>query len=110
MIKVIPTPQLYISAAAVFLVLIPTLGPLLDFGVAFTPSNTQMKIEPRKGDLVVIQSSKCTSPLLTDFSGPSTSNPYTRYTPNNGSMLPPPPPPPLELPQLPALPLPEKDK
>jgi len=104
------TEQQIIAAVAIAFTLMLTLGPLLDFGVSFTPSNTQMKIEPRKGDLVVLPSSKCSSPLAVDFSVFPKTNPYTRFHQPDDKGIFNPPAPPLELPQPPVLPLPEKDK
>lgn len=105
-----PTEQQIIAAIAIAITLMLTLGPLLDFGVSFTPSNTQMKIEPRRGDLDVKPASKCTNPLMTDFSLTPKNNPYTRAPQSNEAGLFNPPAPPLDLPQLPALPIPDKDK
>jgi hypothetical protein len=104
------THEQWIAGGAILLTLLLTLGPIFDVGVVFSPSTTQMLIQPRSGDLVVIPADRPTRPLLDDLSGNASANPFT-LKPNGGaSRLPAPPAPPLELPAPPALPLPEKDK
>ncbi len=104
------TNEQMIAGGAILLTLLLTLGPIFDFGVTFTPSTTQMLIQPRRGDLEVIPASRPIRPLVEELSGNASANPFT-LRPNGGSSrLPAPPAPPVELPLPPALPLPEKDK
>jgi hypothetical protein len=104
------THEQWIAAGAILLTLLLTLGPICDFGVTFTPSTTQMLIQPRSGDLVVIPPDRPSRPLLDELSGNAAANPFTLHPNGFASRLPAPPAPPLELPLPPALPLPEKDK
>lgn len=104
------THEQMIAAGAILLTVLLTMGPLCDFGVTFTPSNTKMLIQPRSGDFSVIKLEVLVRPLVETLSGNAAANPFTLKPTNPASKLPPPPAPPLELPLPPALPLPERDK
>jgi hypothetical protein len=103
-------PEQMIAGGAILLTLLLTLGPIVDIGVAFTPSATRMLIQPRSGDEVVIPAARPARPLQEELSGKAAANPFTRNPYNPASRLPTPPAPSLEFPDPPTLPLPEKDK
>jgi hypothetical protein len=101
--------QMIALGAMVFCVLL-TAGTLCDFTSEFILGNTEMRIQPRAGDLTVKKADDAIKPLIDDLSVPLTSDPFTEKRSAVSNRLPPPPAPPLDPPLPPPLPLamPEK--
>lgn len=103
------TPHMIAAAAAILLSLLITLGPILSSSGGMDIRITDLKVAPRKGDLVVLPPDLPIKPLVDELGGRPNGNPFTGKTGDKPpSRLPPPPPPSLTLPVPPVLPLPEK--
>ena len=103
------TPHMIISAAAVALSLLLTIGTILSSSSSIDIPRTDLKVAPKQNDLRIVPSDVAIKPLVAEFGGQPQANPFTlKPVGPPPSRLPPPPPPPLDLPLPPILPLPEK--